>query len=128
MHAMWLGYKYHTQLLPNPSLIHASLGTYMLNKVSHCGGSYRILNGTYLPAPFEAFNQWMLFIYLTMHRPAKIDHVSANYTELYFAYIFHSECNIPFFVNFRWKSIKFCSSDDELFCCSSINSYLVMIE
>ena len=28
--------------------------------------------------------------------PAKIDHVSANYTELYFANIFRFECAIPF--------------------------------
>ena len=28
--------------------------------------------------------------------PAKINHVSANYTELYFANIFSSECGIPF--------------------------------
>ena len=31
-----------------------------------------------------------------MTGPAKIDHVSANYTELYFANIFHSECTTPF--------------------------------
>ena len=28
--------------------------------------------------------------------PAKIDHVSRNYIEFYFANVFHSECSIPY--------------------------------
>ena len=34
------------------------------------------------------------FSYVT--RPTEIDHVSANYTKLYFANIFRLECSIPF--------------------------------
>ena len=60
--------------------------------------------------------------------PANIDHVNTNYTELYFVNIFCSECSSYLIsVSFRWKPMKFCSSDQRS-CCSSINGYQVMIE
>ena len=37
-----------------------------------------------------------LYQLLCVTRPAKINHVSANYTELHFANIFGFECGIPF--------------------------------
>ena len=45
---------------------------------------------------------------------AKIDHVNANYTELYFSkYIFSPECGISHSVNCRRKLIKFCSNSKD---------------
>ena len=35
-------------------------------------------------------------VHLYVNGPAKINHVSTNYTELYFTNIFDSECNILF--------------------------------
>ena len=35
-------------------------------------------------------------VHLYMTEPAKINHMSTNYTELYFTNIFNSECNILF--------------------------------
>ena len=34
--------------------------------------------------------------YIIVTGPAKISHVNANYTKLYFANIFSSECDMPF--------------------------------
>ena len=46
--------------------------------------------------------KWIITIYNSCDQASKIDHVSANYTELYFAMIFHSECNISS-MSFRRK-------------------------
>ena len=65
--------------------------------------------------------KWIIIIYNSCDQACKIDHVSANYTELYFAVIFHSECDISS-MSFRRKLIKFCSSDEDSGAVASINS------
>ena len=63
-------------------------------------------------------------LYVT--KPAKIDHVSANYTELSFCWYLSFRIYYPMSVSFRWKPIKFYSSE-KVFC-GSINSYQVMVK
>ena len=51
------------------------------------------------------------FIFVTA--PAKIDHVSANYTELYFRYYLSFRKYYLISASCRRKPIKFCSSDKD---------------
>ena len=50
-------------------------------------------------------------IYTFVTGPAKINHVSTNYTKLYFRQYLQLWIWYPISVNFRIKPIKFCSSD-----------------
>ena len=45
--------------------------------------------------------------------PVKINHVSANYTELYFHQYLLFRIKYPISVSCRRKPVKFCSSDED---------------